>query len=596
MTARWLVALAVVAAPAGAQDPLAPLPDAPASKPVVKPSPVPKKTAPEVISPSQPATTAVPPPPVVQVVQVPTNWRGVFDAIRAEQWAAAQAGITALGQNPLAPVAKAELYTARNSPRAELQQLLALLAEAPDLPQAEQLLRMAVTRGAAESELPYIAPARRMLPLGEAPRRTRAQAVSGDPVADTLRAQLDPLIKADSAADAELLFNQNAPYLTPEGRAEAAQRVAWAYYVIGRDADARRVADTGRAGASGTWAAQAAWISGLAAWRMNDCNASSAAFREVAGSTREQELAAAAYYWAARSEQACRRPRSVAPLLRAAARSPESFYGLVARETLGMDKHLPPLNLPPASRVEQLPNIQRSLRLAEIGEYRLADEMIRHQARIGNPADHLALIAFTRKISFGGVQYWLAHNGPAGVTVPALARYPMPNWTPDRGWRIDPSLAFAHARQESDFRPGAVSPAGAVGLMQVRPGTAGDLARQRGTVVGDLKVPSTNLEYGQSFIELMRGNPATQGQLVKVMAAYNAGPVPVSRWNYINDKGDPLLWIESLPYWETRYYVPTVLRNMWVYETLRQTGTPTLTQVAQHRWPAFPLSSPTAAR
>ncbi|HVH38306.1 MAG TPA: hypothetical protein VM757_06945, partial [Sphingomicrobium sp.] len=164
MTARWLVALAVVAAPAGAQDPLAPLPDAPASKPVVKPSPVPKKTAPEVISPSQPATTAVPPPPVVQVVQVPTNWRGVFDAIRAEQWAAAQAGITALGQNPLAPVAKAELYTARNSPRAELQQLLALLAEAPDLPQAEQLLRMAVTRGAAESELPYIAPARRMLP------------------------------------------------------------------------------------------------------------------------------------------------------------------------------------------------------------------------------------------------------------------------------------------------------------------------------------------------------------------------------------------------------------------------------------------------
>ena len=42
----------------------------------------------------------------------------------------------------------------------------------------------------------------------------------------------------------------------------------------------------------------------------------------------------------------------------------------------------------------------------------------------------------------------------------------------------------------------------------------------------------------------------------------------------INDKGDPLLWIESLPYWETRYYVPAVLRNMWVYQGLggRATG------------------------
>ena len=587
MTSRWLVGLILLAAPALAQDPLAPLPADPAPPPVVRAPAV-------VIAPVTPPTTIS--PPVIQVVTVPKDWRGVFDAIRAQQWASAQAGIAALPASPLTPVAKAELYTARNSPRVELAPLLALLTEAPDLPQAEQLLRMAVTRGAADSELPYVTPARRMVPLGEAPRRTRAQPVSGDALADTLRAQLDPLIKVDAAADAELLFNQHAPLLTAEGRAEAAQRVAWAYYVLGSDADTRRVADAGRAGATGTWAAQAAWVSGLAAWRMSDCNAASSAFRDVAATAREQELAAAAYYWAARSEQACRRPRAVAPLLKAAARSPESFYGLVARETLGMDKQLPAGPSPATSRVESQPNIQRALRLAEIGEYRLADEMIRHQARIGNPADHVALIALAQRMSFSGVQFWLAHNGPAGVTVPASARYPLPNWTPDRGWRIERALAFAHARQESDFRPGAVSPAGAVGLMQVRPGTAGDFARQRGISLGDLTLPSTNLEYGQSFIELMRSNPATQGQLVKVMAAYNAGPVPVSRWNYINDRGDPLLWIESLPYWETRYYVPTVLRNMWVYETLQRSPTPSLTQVAQHRWPAFPVRTSTAAR
>jgi soluble lytic murein transglycosylase-like protein len=215
--------------------------------------------------------------------------------------------------------------------------------------------------------------------------------------------------------------------------------------------------------------------------------------------------------------------------------------------------------------------------------------MLRHQAAIGPASDHVALIALAQRIDFAGVQYWLAHNGRSGVRVPAAARFPMPRWQPAGGWRIDPALAFAHARQESDFRTGAVSPAGAVGLMQVRPGTAGDFARRRGTAVGDLAHVPTNLEYGQSFIEMMRSNPATQGQLLKVIAAYNAGPLPVGRWNYLNHKGDPLLWIESLPYWETRFYVPAVLRNMWVYQQLEGSAPSSLKALAQHQWPAFPV-------
>ena len=124
--------------------------------------------------------------------------------------------------------------------------------------------------------------------------------------------------------------------------------------------------------------------------------------------------------------------------------------------------------------------------------------------------------------------------------------------------------------RKSTFRADAVSPAGAVGLMQVRPGTAQDMARARGLPYSrvDADRPRHNLEYGQSFIELMRRSPATGGQLPRVIAAYNAGPLPVARWAAINDKGDPLLWIESIPYWETRYYVPAVLRNMWVYQGL----------------------------
>ena len=102
-----------------------------------------------------------------------------------------------------------------------------------------------------------------------------------------------------------------------------------------------------------------------------------------------------------------------------------------------------------------------------------------------------------------------------------------------------------------------------------------------------LTEPRANLEYGQSYIEMLRSLQATGGQLPKVIAAYNAGASPVSRW-WINDRGDPLLWIESIPYWETRYYVPAVLRNMWVYKGLARQDIPSLTAIAQHRWPAFP--------
>jgi soluble lytic murein transglycosylase-like protein len=389
--------------------------------------------------------------------------------------------------------------------------------------------------------------------------------------------------------NAELLLMQSVPYLSYEARAEAGQRVAWSYFSIGRDADARRVADAYRPGARGDWASQAAWVSGLASWRLNDCESASRSFREVAATATQRELSSAGYYWAARAEQACRRPRSVAPLLKQAATSPESFYGLLARESLGISQILPPNAHNGIGRIEALPNVQRAAELVKVGQPWLAEEVIKHQAQIGRAQDHQELIELTKKLDLPGAQYWLAHNGQYGATVDPVDRYPMPRWMPRNGWRIDPALALAHMRQESNFRVSVVSPAGAVGLMQVLPTTANAMARRIGYDAGSLYDPYANIEYGQSFIEAMRVSNATQGQLPKIIAAYNAGPLPVARWSYMAP-ADPLLWIESIPYWETRYYVPSVLRNLWVYQGIARAETPTLTALAQHRWPAFPAS------
>lgn len=574
--------LAALLAAAQPSDPLAPLPQ---EQPPVAASPQPAV--------AQPPTQ---PPPMVRPVVVPRDWRGVFDAIRAGDWIGAQAGIASLPPSVLTSVAKAELYTAKGSPVVDLPLLQALLAEAPDLPNADQLARLALSRGATAP--PLVVAVRPVVGLGSAPRRYRARPVSGEPLADALRAQLDALVKADDAANAEAALLAQAPYLSADARAEAAQRVAWIYYTLGRDLDARRVADYWRTGASGEWRSQAAWASGLASWRLGDCNSASRAFQEVAATATQRELVAGGQYWAARAEQACRRPQAVAGFLKAAAESPESFYGLIARETLGMETRIAPAPPVSTAAVEALPNVRRAAELAAIGERSLAEAMLRHQAKIGSPADHPALLEIARRLNLAGAQYWLATNGQPGVRVAAANRYPRPAWRPARGWRVEPALAFAHAIQESNFQSGAVSPAGAVGLLQVRPGTASDMAATAGLAYSPAALydPVYNLEFGQSFIERMRSSSSTGGQLPKVIASYNAGPLPVGRWAYIQDKGDPVLWIESIPYWETRYYVPAVLRNLWVYEGLEHKDQSSLKALAQHRWPAFPATSGVAAR
>src|SRR3546814_8302211 len=115
--------------------------------------------------------------------------------------------------------------------------------------------------------------------------------------------------------------------------------------------------------------------------------------------------------------------------------------------------------------------------LAEIGEDRYAGEALRHQAKIGDPRQHEQLIGISEALSLPETQLWLAHNTPQGRRLAASTRYPQPNWQPVGGWKVDPALVFAHTLQESRFQRAAISPAGAYGLMQVRPGTAGDIAR-----------------------------------------------------------------------------------------------------------------------
>lgn len=515
----------------------------------------------------------------------------VFGAIRGQNWSRASELLDSRDKGLLHDIARAELFLAANSPRVEMGPLLSLLNAAPELPHAERLAGLATKRGA--TILPDRPVTVKMASFAGVTRRGKPRSVSDGTVPATLAAQIQERIVADDPVGAHAVLIGQQESLSAYGRTELQQRVAWSYYIENRDDEALALAQTAANGA-GDWVGEAHWTAGLAGWRLGNCAAALQGFEGAAANAWNEELRAAGYYWASRAATRCRRPDLVQGNLRAASQYGETLYGVLASEQLGMaGSSVRAVDFSDGDwkLLKDRPNVRRAIALGQVGEATLADQVLRHEAQIAGDWAHEALLRLARDMSMPQTQMWLAHNGPQGSRPDSFARFPSPRWVPLDGWRVDPALVYAHTLQESNFRSDARSPADARGLMQVRPGTAQDMARARGQSLdaSQLYQPAINLEYGQRYLEFLRDRPETQGLLPKIIAAYNAGPLPVSRWNTkIRDNGDPLLFIESIPYWETRAYVGIILRNYWMYEKQAGVLSKSATGLAQGMWPRFP--------
>jgi soluble lytic murein transglycosylase-like protein len=527
------------------------------------------------------------------------GYAAVFKAIHEKRWNDAQLQLTAMKPGPLHSIALAELYTAKGSPKAENDPLLAVITAAPELPEAPSIARILASRGVTAPVLPY---QQRLVWNNGASTRGRAKATKYDLAAAELALKMQPLIKSDDGPGAQALL-ESTTNLTPDAQIEWQQRVAWIYYLQGDDTNARMMATKARVG-TGDWAVQGEWVGGLAAWRQGDCVEAARAFVNVAARASDVELRAAGLYWAARADMKCGRPQLVEGRLKNAAQLDETFYGMLARQQLGIKDKAPvpdELMLADWDKLQNRPNVRVAAALVEIGETGLADDVLKQQAKIGPKDEYAPLVRLTETLNLPETLMWLGNNCPEGTKAPTIARFPAPKWAPAGGWTVDKALVYAHALQESRFRKDVISPAGAYGLMQIMPAAAVDYARERGITVdrGALSLPSVNMAVGQRTLERLRDQSFTGGYLPKVIAAYNAGPVPVMEWNgIVKDGGDPLLYIESIPYWETRGYVTTVLRNYWMYEGKDgRVKSPSREALAQGMWPKFPgLPGPNAVR
>ena len=520
------------------------------------------------------------------------GYRAVFKAIHEQRWADAQIQLTAMKPGPLHSIAAAELYLAKGSPKVDNDPLLAVLANAPELPEAPAIARILATRGVVTPGLPV---PQKLVWVNGASSRRRAKANKLDLATADLALKMQPYIKGDMGPEAQALL-EATPNLSPEAQTEWQQRVAWIYFLQGDDNNARAMAAKARVG-SGEWAVQGEWVGGLAAWRQGDCTAAGQAFVTVAARASDIELRAAGLYWAARADMKCDRPQLVEGRLKNAAQLDETFYGMLARQQLGI-KEQPRISdelmLADWDKLQNRPNVRVAAALVEIGETDLADDVLKQQAKIGPTIEYASLVRLTETLDLPETLMWLGNNCPEGAKPPTIARFPAPKWAPDGGWKIDKALVYAHALQESRFKRNVISPAGAYGLMQIMPAAAIDYARERGITVdrGALTMPSVNMAVGQRTLERLSTQSFASGSLIKVMAAYNAGPVPVTEWNSIvKDGGDPLLYIESIPYWETRGYVTTVMRNYWMYEAKEgRLQSPSREALAQGKWPKFPTA------
>ncbi|MBX6321557.1 MAG: lytic transglycosylase domain-containing protein [Rhodospirillaceae bacterium] len=302
-------------------------------------------------------------------------------------------------------------------------------------------------------------------------------------------------------------------------------------------------------------------------------------------------------YWTARAHLRNRQPELVNQWLKVAAEYPRTFYGQLARKRLGLDIELEPatsgLSAAGASALLQSKVGQRVLALVQIGEDDRAAAELQNLPTDKDDALRRAVIAVSGMIEMPQLAFrLLAESEAADGKDLEAALYPIPQWKPRHGFTVDRALLLAIVRQESAFNPRAVSPSGAVGLMQLLPSTAGlmsgDARRYAGKGRRALFDPVLNLTLGQRYVDQLLDDPLVDGDLIRLGIAYNAGPGYLAKWRPTGEQAeDPLLFLATLPLRETRVFVERVLANYWIYQRRLGQDSPSLDALVAGEWPRY---------
>ena len=328
----------------------------------------------------------------------------------------------------------------------------------------------------------------------------------------------------------------------------------------------------------------AAWVGGLAAWRLNDFNNAASLFSTAADSPRSSSwLQAASAFWASRSYDKIHNFAKATSYMEVAANHPRTFYGLIALKSLDRDYDFnwdkPNLKSRHKKTLEASMEVQKAIDLSKKGDMGSAIRQLGKSGWLDQGGKQRQLLAYVLEKDAPALALHLGRStrtDHGGFYDAAL--YPEAPWGAEQGGEIDRALVNALIRQESRFDPQARNASGASGLMQLMPSTASYMAKG---IDVSLTHPETNINVGQKYVRHLLMDPAVNNDLFYMAIAYNAGPGNLSRWKHqFKDIKDPLLFIESVPSSETRAFVERVMVNYWIYRIRMGKDNPSLDAVA----------------
>ena len=336
-------------------------------------------------------------------------------------------------------------------------------------------------------------------------------------------------------------------------------------------------------GSEGADYADAEWLAGFIAlvW-MDDPERAAGHFRRFQAAVATPISLGRAGYWLGLAHEADGDHTAALAAWRAGAEHQTSFYGQLAAGRAGVraDAELAGEAVPDWRDADFVSStvVQAALFLKAAGDEARLAQFLRHAAE-GRPGeDRAALAQMAIDLGYPGIGIRIAKDAAAEGLVLPNQYYPLHPIAGKR-WPVPTELALAVARQELELNPEAVSTAGARGLMQLMPATARDMA----DAVGDgydadrlTADPAYNARLGTAYLAQMLDR--YDGAYALAAAAYNAGPGRVDDW--IESFGDPrdpqvdaVVWIEMIPFTETRNYVMRVLEGLHVYRA-RLHGSP----------------------
>jgi len=401
------------------------------------------------------------------------------------------------------------------------------------------------------------------LAAGAQYQRARAQIALGSTEAGrtTLRAITTAYPRDTSAASALLLL---ADLATDDNR----------------DKDARQTLSAMlKRFPTGRHATNARFRAGMISYIQGDRKAAAAEFDSLIARDSNSTEALAAAYWAGRSYTALgEKTKGNARWRSIIAKEPLSYYAVLAAKRLDttlVASDRSPSNYGKVAAVDSA--MSRIVELKDVGmdveagfeNDRLFRDALSNSARMVATAHALAgTDQASRSIALGRRAIDEIGRSPENYRLyfPVLERETLISSSKENG--LDPVLVAALIRQESNFNPLATSPVGARGLMQLMPAVGKAVAESKGIGPWDpdlLYEPATNIKLGTAHLSgLVRRYP----EVVKVLAAYNAGESRVEKWSTKTGAADPEVFTERIPFVETRDYVRTILRNRAYYQAL----------------------------